>query len=198
MIKAICFDVGGVITKTDWDAVYTGFAERVGIEPAVVKEYHRNRIGELLLGTISLADEWKFFKKEWPAEKTEEAWSAALADEVRTDDALLKIIDGLRLKHRLAVISNVSESRVLSDVRLGLYDHFDKIFLSCRVGLTKPDPRFFTMALSKLGMKPTEALFVDDSETNVLAARALGMTGIVFKDTDQFKHELAALLAAKK
>jgi putative hydrolase of the HAD superfamily len=64
---------------------------------------------------------------------------------------------------------------------------------SAEVRLIKPDSAIYEHTLHGLGVSAAEALFVDDRENNVRAARALGMHTIEFRSIGQMKHELEAL-----
>lgn len=64
---------------------------------------------------------------------------------------------------------------------------------SCEVRLLKPDPAIYEHTLRGLGVAAAEALFVDDREPNVQAARKLGMRAIQFRTVSQLKDDLAAL-----
>jgi FMN phosphatase YigB (HAD superfamily) len=59
--------------------------------------------------------------------------------------------------------------------------------------LIKPDKAIYERCLEGLQVTPSEALFVDDKEINVQAARALGITSIQFQSVGQLRDELAAL-----
>ena len=59
MIKTIIFDIGGVITKTDFKKIYSDFAIRIGITPEFVINYHKEKVEDLLLGNITLDGFWK-------------------------------------------------------------------------------------------------------------------------------------------
>ena len=74
---------------------------------------------------------------------------------------------------------------------------FELVVDSAFVGMRKPDPRIYELTVERLGdgLTPSECAFVDDNEPNVLAARELGMTAVHFRDTDQARAELEALLA---
>jgi HAD superfamily hydrolase (TIGR01509 family) len=65
--------------------------------------------------------------------------------------------------------------------------------LSCEVRLIKPDRAIYERCLEGLQVTPSEALFVDDKQINVQAARALGITSIHFQSVGQLRNELAAL-----
>jgi putative hydrolase of the HAD superfamily len=69
-------------------------------------------------------------------------------------------------------------------------DDFDFKTFSAEVRLIKPDPAIFEYTLQGLGVAATEALFVDDREANITAARSLGIRGIQFRSVAQFLDEL--------
>jgi putative hydrolase of the HAD superfamily len=64
-----------------------------------------------------------------------------------------------------------------------------KVF-SCEVGLVKPDPAIFQQCIQRAGVKPQDALFVDDREENVRAARTTGITAIQFQSVKQLRADL--------
>jgi putative hydrolase of the HAD superfamily len=80
---------------------------------------------------------------------------------------------------RLGIISNCWPSLDRHYRALGLRDYFDPFVMSAQVGCIKPNPRIFRLALDRLGLPPAEVLFVDDGPENVVAARALGLHGVV-------------------
>ncbi|MGW4206658.1 HAD-IA family hydrolase [Lentzea sp. NPDC004789] len=73
--------------------------------------------------------------------------------------------------------------------RLDLDAEFDAIFNSARLGVAKPDPEIFRRVLAELG-HPT-AVFCDDTEENVAAARAAGLDGVHVPDTAALRTALA-------
>jgi HAD superfamily hydrolase (TIGR01509 family) len=64
-------------------------------------------------------------------------------------------------------------------------DCFEVLFISAELGLAKPDPRIFSLALEGLQVAPGQAVFVDDFRENVEAAAALGLHGIQFLSREQ-------------
>jgi putative hydrolase of the HAD superfamily len=81
-------------------------------------------------------------------------------------------------------------ARVRADRALDAW--FDVVIVSAEVGLSKPDPRIYELALSRLGVGPAQALFVDDRADNVEAAARLGMRTLQLIDDDAVSvlHEL--------
>jgi len=68
---------------------------------------------------------------------------------------------------------------------------FDDVLVSGEVGLVKPDPRIYALAIARFRVTPARTLFIDDRDENVAAARGAGMLGHQFKDA----RTLAAALA---
>jgi putative hydrolase of the HAD superfamily len=71
---------------------------------------------------------------------------------------------------------------------------FDVVVESSRVGVRKPDPRFYQLACTEIGIEPGEAVFLDDLGVNLKPARALGMTTIKVVDPDQAIADLEAVV----
>ena len=80
--------------------------------------------------------------------------------------------------YKIAILSNTISAHEKVCINKGVTEPFDHIFLSYQVGLRKPDPKFYYYVLDKLGVKPTEALFIDDIKENVEAASNLGIRTI--------------------
>lgn len=72
-----------------------------------------------------------------------------------------------------------------------LFDRFRDIVVSGDEKLVKPDAAIYHLALARFGLEPHEAVFIDDNEANVLAARALGIRSIHFTDAGATRAQLA-------
>jgi putative hydrolase of the HAD superfamily len=83
---------------------------------------------------------------------------------------------------RTALLSNMPVSVRDYILRCAWLPDFDVRVFSCEAGLCKPEPEIYRNCLSKLGVQPSEALFIDDREPNVRAAEALGLHGVLFTD----------------
>ena len=78
-----------------------------------------------------------------------------------------------------------------------LSDRFDIFVESSVEGLRKPDPRIYILTCERLGVTPSEAVFLDDIGSNLKAARALGMTTIKVDRPEQALEELADVIGLK-
>jgi FMN phosphatase YigB (HAD superfamily) len=61
---------------------------------------------------------------------------------------------------------------------LGLWPYFESVIISAQVGLSKPNPAIYELALRSLGIHAEQAIFVDDIPQNVLAAERVGLKGL--------------------
>jgi len=84
-----------------------------------------------------------------------------------------------------------------NDATRVLSDRFDVFVESSVEGLRKPDPRIYTLTCERLGVTPSEAVFLDDIGSNLKAARALGMTTIKVDRPEQALEELAGVIGLK-
>ncbi|MEX0920588.1 MAG: HAD family phosphatase [Candidatus Pacearchaeota archaeon] len=73
-------------------------------------------------------------------------------------------------------------------------DKFDAVIVSCDVGIRKPDPKIYNLALKKLKVKPSEAVFIDNRDWNTKPAEKLGIKTILFKNNEQTFRELEKIL----
>jgi putative hydrolase of the HAD superfamily len=98
---------------------------------------------------------------------------------------------------RLGILTNnVREWEPLWRSKLPIDEIFDDVVDSAFVGMRKPEPRIYALALERLGADATSCAFVDDNELNVNAARELGFHAVHFRDTSQAIAELDALLGS--
>ncbi|GGN05838.1 hydrolase [Thermus composti] len=93
-------------------------------------------------------------------------------------EALLQSLKARGLK--VGVLSNTLPSLKESLAHHGLARYVDGFFASCALGVAKPDPRAFLLALEGLGLAPEEILYLDDDPENVEAARRLGLRAEVY------------------
>lgn len=120
------------------------------------------------------------------------AWTALTG---RVVSEMVELVAAMRPRLRTGLITNAT-TRVEADLRLLRLDGcFDAVISSARVGVAKPDARIFHLAAERLGHRPEECIFVDDTPGHVEGARAIGLTGILFAGAADLRARLDALLA---
>lgn len=105
--------------------------------------------------------------------------SVALLDELRGADCEL---------HALTNWS--AETFALTRPRFAFLEWFETILVSAEVGLIKPDPRIFARLVERIGRRPRECVYVDDSRPNVVMAEHMGFDTIHYRDPGQLRGAL--------
>ena len=185
MIKAIIFDFGGVIITLDQPQAIARF-EALGLTNAAeqLDAYTQGGIfGELECGTISDEDFRSALSRQVGREVTWEecrhAWTGYCKEvPQRNLDELLR----LRSQgYRLLLFSNTNPF-MMSWAMSNDFDghghsvdyYMDYCYMSYKMGVMKPDERFFRQVLANEHLLPEEALFIDDGTRNVEVASQLG------------------------
>ena len=193
MIRAAFFDFGGVILSSPFEA-FNAFEERNGLPRDFIRTVN---------STNSDANAWARFERndvtfdefcdlfEAECKELGEVVAARelmplLAGEIRP--AMVEAVRRCRERLVTACLTNnwlsfgdfptdaVAEGR---DNALSLFDH---VIESSKVGVRKPDPRFYELACETCGVEPREAVFLDDLGVNLKPAAAMGMTTIKVVD----------------
>jgi len=188
-IKAVIFDFGGVLLRTEDDAGRRKWEQRLGIECARIEAlvFDSETSRRATVGEVDAGEVWEQFARDFglDAELLESFYADFWSGDV-VNVRLVEFIGSLRPRYKTAILSNAwSNAR---EAFIEIYDLggvMDEIIISAEERLAKPDPRIYQIAVDRLGVMPHEAVFVDDMLANVEAARALGFCGVHFKDTDQ-------------
>ncbi|HET6596243.1 MAG TPA: HAD family phosphatase [Anaerolineales bacterium] len=196
-IKAVFFDLGGVIVRTEFQSPRQQLAERLGMEYDDLDKLVFNSDSGLKasIGEITSADHWAAVIKRLKRPASE---LAMIRDEFFAGDivdrTLIDYIRSLRGRYKTGLISNAWSDLRDFVVREKFDDAFDKMIISAEVGAIKPDPKIFQIALDAFGVKPREAVFVDDVYDNIEGCEKIGMKGIHFKDAESTLRQLKELL----
>jgi putative hydrolase of the HAD superfamily len=102
----------------------------------------------------------------------------------------------IALKHhgiRTAILSNMGDTVLASIQReFDWLPRFDVLIWSFEHKMAKPDPAIYRLTLEKLETRPEEALFIDDKQANIDAARDLGLAAIQFSTIENLRKDLVA------
>lgn len=116
-------------------------------------------------------------------------WDETIGPAIDGSVAILRAL--LDAGHRCYALSNWNADTFSAiEDRYPFLAWFDGLVISGREGVIKPDPAIYRLLCDRHDVRPDEAIFIDDSATNVTAAAALGFDGIVFADPDQLAAEL--------
>lgn len=199
LFRAVCFDLGGVV----FDSPFAALAEleqQRGIEPGAVNAaivaagsdgaWARHERGEI---------DRSMFLDQLDDELNGLAVGASEVmdslDSLRLRPAMLDAVDRLRAAQiKTAAVTNnwiVDDRPSAADF---VADRFDTVVESVRVGVHKPDPRIYRIALERLGVDAGETIFLDDVGRNLKTARDLGMTTIKVVDPTEALETLGVMV----
>lgn len=184
-MKAIIFDLGRVLLRWDPDAVVRALSQISRATASELQALLQARHAELNTGRMSAQDLHRYLMQHAGTTGNWDRFYEAACHGLGRDEEALAYVRSLARRPglRLGVISNTNAIHSLwirqhvPELRL-----MSSVLLSPDVGLMKPDPAIYRLALEQLEIGPTEALFVDDLPRNVKAAQALGLAGIVHRD----------------
>ncbi len=198
LIKAVLWDLGGVIVRThDWSG-RARWEERTGLAPRELERLvFRGEMGvRASLGKADDEDVWVWVLQQLNlAESDRETLRQDFFAGDEVDTTLVDFIRCLRPERKTGLVSNAWPNlRYWMEREWCIADAFDCIVISAEVGILKPDPRIFEMALDSLQVSANQAVFVDDFEVNIHGARKLGLHAIHFQSREQTLSELRELL----
>jgi putative hydrolase of the HAD superfamily len=203
MIKAIIFDLGGVLmTDVPLKEIAEDLSKRFTLPAEEIWAYlYPSEPWELLtLGKITEDEYWDDFLKASKISEKLEAGSEKLKKELKKKvrSSLFPLGDSTRIvnllknHYKLGILSNHSkEWSEYMRQKFDLFKSFDPLIFSCDVGFRKPDPQIYEIALEKLKCDPEECIFIDDKKRNTDAGEKLGIKGIVFEESTKLVEDLA-------
>ncbi len=195
---ALIFDFGGVLMKTQSQAPRHAWDDRLGLPHGTVERVvHGSESWRLAqIGRVSVADYWADVAAQLTIDDAQLPQLEAdyfSADQL--DPALMALIQELRgAGHPIALLSNDSPALLGKLIGLGIAQLFDPLVISGDIGMMKPDPAAYRIALDRLAMPADQAVFIDDMPANIMGAQAIGMHAIQYHDGMDLRGALAPYL----
>ena len=198
MIKAIIFDFGRVIFKTNWDGVNQDFIKKYGKGILVQnneelgKVYHKTNAGygsakpflEHIFPDKNINKIIEFYKKSYIKNKI-------------LNKELLKLIKVLKKKYPLYGFTDTNNEHFEANTKAGIFKDFKRIFTSFEFKGKKAEGDIFHQLVKKINIPPEELLFIDDYLPNIEKAREAGLKAIQYTDFPEIsnlKKELERVL----
>jgi len=211
--KAVIWDFGGVITSSPFEA-FAAYERENNLPENFIRTIN---------ATNPDNNAWALFERNeinadrFDASFREEALAqghdvpgrdvlALLAGDIRPE--MVAVLDGLKRRgYRLACITNnvkigsggpnnpgMARSQDMADRVADVMTRFEHVIESSEVGVRKPQPEIYTMACDKLGLTPSDCVFLDDLGINLKPARAMGMGTVKVLNAAQAIADLSTLL----
>lgn len=197
MIKAVIFDMGGVLVRTVDPGKRAAWEARLGLAPGDAERIVLNSpMGkQAQMGAITTADLWRWVQGEFGFDDdTLAAFRHDFWAGDALDDELVDLLRYLRLNYQTALLSNfMDELQEVITVRHPMADAFDLVVGSAYEKVMKPDARIYELTLARLGRKPAEAVFIDDMLHNIEGAQQVGLATIHYQAGMDVTAALAGL-----
>jgi putative hydrolase of the HAD superfamily len=211
MIRAVLWDFGGVLTTSPFDA-FNRFEQELGLPRDLIRGIN---------ATNPESNAWARFESsqitldEFDAAFAEEAHALGHAVrgkqvvELLSGDLRPRMVAALKeckRRFKVACLTNnvksgegpgMARSTERAERMQRVMDLFDVIVESSKEGIRKPNPKFYQLACERLGIAPSEAVFLDDLGINLKPAKALGMTTIKVTSEGDAIAELERVLGIK-
>jgi FMN phosphatase YigB (HAD superfamily) len=176
---ALFLDLDGVLRI--WPKDYLVLESEYNLPPGSLASaaFEPSLLQQVITGRLS-DKQWRSevgtrLSAAFPSSRAREAVGAWSAPTGSVNGEVLHLAIQARQVCRIGLITNATDRLPQDLADLGLTEHFDLVVNSSAVGFAKPRPEIFRHALHLASVESVQAAFVDDTLTNVLAARALGI-----------------------
>ena len=196
-ISAVFCDVGGVLLTNGWDhAERARLVEKFGLDGSDFEDRHQMVAAALDTGKMDLdqyLDRTIFYR---PRPFRQQAVRDFMYAQSEALPGSLDVVARLAQARKVFLAMLNNESRELNLYRIekfGLRNYFSVFFSSCYLGVSKPDPQIYRLALDLSQRQPQESVVIDDRSLNLESARRLGLHTIQFLNAQQIENDLRIL-----
>jgi putative hydrolase of the HAD superfamily len=201
-VKGLLVDYGGVLTTNVFDSFRT-FCEEEGLDPDAIKHRFRDDpralecVRGLERGELGAED---FSERFGELLEIDPGRRAGLVERmfghIKPDERMMDAVRRARAQEiRTGLISN--------SMGAGRYDRsifpelFDGVVISGDEGMHKPEPAIYELGAERVGLPPSECVFVDDLRENCEGAEAVGMTAVLHRGAERTLPRLEELLGVE-
>jgi len=198
-VRNLLFDLGGVIYGIDINRMMDALNPMLkpGQEQVkFTKDAQHDLFYQMDRGEIPAEDFAsqlaEAYQLEGSPEQILDAWNALLVGVLPGREEGFAT---LSQRYNMALLSNTNffHREVFEPQCQAIFQHLDRLFFSCDMGLRKPDPEIFRVTLGEMAWNPAETLFIDDSISNIESAAALGIQTFWMEKETDFERLMAQL-----
>ena len=182
-VKALVFDLGGVVLDIDWERSYRAWEKHTTLSIPDIRArfgpddmYRRHECGDVHPGEY-FSHLRELLEYQGPEEDLIGGWNAMLGEEIEETAALIQGL-GEAIPAYLFSNSNTTHETVWRARCARTLDRLDDVFVSCSLGHRKPDTAAFEAVAAEIRVAPGAMLFFDDTPENVEGARRAGLQAV--------------------
>jgi len=187
--KVVVFDYGGVVAKVDRRPILHFLSKNLHVSyKKIKKDFASDKLYEAFEQPIG-------FWEKYAHKSLSPSWSRELENcklqVIREIPGMRELIEKIKAQGiQVALLSNTNWHRGRFIEKMGGYNLFDPILLSCHLGVKKPKREIYQVLLEHLACPAKDCLFIDNREENIRAGKKSGLDGIVFTSVEELQEEL--------
>lgn len=201
-MKIVLFDADGVLTLPE-EVFSVVYARSHGLDPEPFEQFFRNDWKPIVTGKADLKESIAANPELWQwhgdVDSLLKYWFET--EDVRNEE-LISIIQELKnqgIQCFLATEQEKYRGNYMRDVMFK--DLFDGYYITAELGVSKTEPEFFRAIIADLerqhsGIKPSDIVFFDDSQSKVDTACSVGIDGRLYNDVEQVRNLLSGRTSA--
>lgn len=192
MIKCMIIDWGGVCTESHLIHNYSKKLENeLNVSAEKAEEVFIEKDTPYELGQISSDEFWNHFSSRLNVDRDRAREIFVQTQNVKSD--VIDYVKSLKVQFHVVLLTN-NYFDLLDNIRNNYSETFHMIYSSSELGIKKPDENIYRKVLNDMRLSPSECIFIDDKEKNLVPAKELGMFTIQFKDLDSLKDAIDTIV----
>lgn len=192
MIKAIIFDLGGIIIYPNWEKINEESIKKTGI--SIYKPKGLENKHEDLKKDLTTTEEYfkiliQVSKKEHSIKNLIKLYKRLYKKYTKVDKNVLSLVKDLSKKFITICLSDTVLVQYKVNEKRGILKHFKHKFFSFGLNQLKKENSFIKV-LESLKLKPEECLFIDDAPRFVEGAERVGIKGLLYTSAEELEQQL--------
>jgi len=197
MIKAIIFDLGGVVVFNNYGYILQDIVYRTGESKKKVSDNIDLILPDFQKGLMSEKEFWNKFAANTgitPPKNYQDLWISEYAKGYKEDPKIINIIRDLKeKKYMVAALSNTIAPHTKYLEKKGIIGLFDKAILSNEVHMRKPDREIYELTLRRISERAEECVYIDDVAEFLESPKSLGMQTIHYIGSKSLVNKFSEL-----
>ncbi len=196
--RGLLFDLFGVIMNEQDDAGRASIEKASGLSGDDLWPYYEQFREDYDAGRLDSVSYWEAISKASGHTITDvqacidadlQSWSGY-------DAEMADYVHSLIGRVPVGLISNaVAEEPAYIHSLFDWFSDLDPLIFSCEVGMAKPHADIYALAIERIGLEPSNILFIDDREVNIEGARSVGLNVHLFRGIEGLREEIERFLS---
>jgi len=193
MIKAIGFDLGGVLYTYDHKRLMKEVSKELSVSETTITEAWKKGIIDYELGKISENEFWRIVLSELNISYDSTILHKIVIDHFQPMQESLLLLNKLKGKVSLGMITNQTSWIYELDKKYGFRSLFDIVIVSNEVALRKPQEEIFDLFIKESNLESSEIIFIDDNPEYRINVEKTGIKFLHFKNAKELENDLNKL-----